>query len=575
MWVAAAALPVLVAVYFLHHRFRRREISSLLLWTEGRRLSEGGHRVARMHFPWLLLLELLILLLLILAGVDIRWQAGESRRRLVVVLDDSASMRATGLDGVQWREKAMGFLKDALAETEGAPVRGIIAGETTELLPASDAAALLSAVDKRWRCLQAKSEIGRALAFAGRSMPDARVLVLTDQLPPDQLDGGRIVWRSVGGGAANVAIVSASRSDGATGDRILVQLANFGEATQQVNLLLSEQGERVQAVNRAIGAGDLETIRYTLPAGVGDLTVGLDIRDGLAIDNVAWLLPDESAPLRVALNVSSARLRGLVKRALLATGKVRLQKTRPELVVTDSASADVTGAWKLQIEQPESPMSFVGPFVVDASSRLLDGIELGATAWAGTTNAWAGGGVLVAAGTVPLLWEAAVAPARRFGMQFHPGASTLQQTAAWPVLFLNLVNARLSYRPGFAERHFRPDLAMAIRTGDGAKAVEVVWPDGELRRFEVEGDRMVIPADRPGIYTSSQTGGASRCSLNFTDAGESDLTDCVSGQWGEWDRMDTQVPLQRSASVWLLLGALALFVLHHRILLRMGTGGGV
>ena len=31
-WIAALTLPALVAIYFLRHRFRRQQVSSLLLW---------------------------------------------------------------------------------------------------------------------------------------------------------------------------------------------------------------------------------------------------------------------------------------------------------------------------------------------------------------------------------------------------------------------------------------------------------------------------------------------------------------------------------------------------------------
>jgi len=62
--VALAALPVLAAIYLFRHRFRRRTVSSLLLWRFRVQTSEGGAKVQRLQLPLLFFLELLALLLL-------------------------------------------------------------------------------------------------------------------------------------------------------------------------------------------------------------------------------------------------------------------------------------------------------------------------------------------------------------------------------------------------------------------------------------------------------------------------------------------------------------------------------
>ncbi len=46
-WFAAITLPALVAIYYLRHRFRRQQVSSLLLWQMHRESREGGRR-----FDW-------------------------------------------------------------------------------------------------------------------------------------------------------------------------------------------------------------------------------------------------------------------------------------------------------------------------------------------------------------------------------------------------------------------------------------------------------------------------------------------------------------------------------------------
>ena len=40
-----AAVPVLVAIYLLRNRYRRRPVSSLMLWEDPRHSAEGGTRI--------------------------------------------------------------------------------------------------------------------------------------------------------------------------------------------------------------------------------------------------------------------------------------------------------------------------------------------------------------------------------------------------------------------------------------------------------------------------------------------------------------------------------------------------
>ncbi|MDD2601154.1 MAG: hypothetical protein PHO37_18340 [Kiritimatiellae bacterium] len=58
MWLAALALPALISIYFLHHRYKRRRVSTLMLWAAGRQLSSVGQHLKRFSFPWIFLLEL-------------------------------------------------------------------------------------------------------------------------------------------------------------------------------------------------------------------------------------------------------------------------------------------------------------------------------------------------------------------------------------------------------------------------------------------------------------------------------------------------------------------------------------
>src|SRR5438270_1262579 len=96
--IGLAAVPALVAIYLLRNRFRRRPVSSLMLWREAREAREGGTRVRRLFLPLVFFLELVALALLALAAADPQVRMTQGTRPLVVVLDDSFSMTAGGDD---------------------------------------------------------------------------------------------------------------------------------------------------------------------------------------------------------------------------------------------------------------------------------------------------------------------------------------------------------------------------------------------------------------------------------------------------------------------------------------------
>ena len=108
--IALAAVPALAAIYILRNRFRRRPVSSLVLWRFQVQSKAGGAKINRLQLPLLFFLELLALVILVVAATGPHWQLPQSARPLIVVLDDSFSMRAAR-DGVSAQASARDFLE--------------------------------------------------------------------------------------------------------------------------------------------------------------------------------------------------------------------------------------------------------------------------------------------------------------------------------------------------------------------------------------------------------------------------------------------------------------------------------
>src|ERR1035438_638304 len=66
--IALATVPALAAIYLLRNRFRRRQVSSLVLWRFHIQSKSGGAKIHRLQLPLLFFLELLALVLLVAAA---------------------------------------------------------------------------------------------------------------------------------------------------------------------------------------------------------------------------------------------------------------------------------------------------------------------------------------------------------------------------------------------------------------------------------------------------------------------------------------------------------------------------
>ena len=132
--LTALALPI-VAFYILKVRLRRVTVSTNLFWKQV--FEEKPPRSLWQQFRhwYSLLLQLLLLLLIVLAVMNpyFSWQSLQARR-LVIVLDNSASMRATDV-----RPTRLDAAKESAAEVINGlrfqdELSIVLAGESPEVL---------------------------------------------------------------------------------------------------------------------------------------------------------------------------------------------------------------------------------------------------------------------------------------------------------------------------------------------------------------------------------------------------------------------------------------------------------
>jgi len=590
-FIALLAAPALIAIYWLRSRARERRVSSLLLWLDERQLWEGGRRIHRLQTPLLFFLELLAILSLVTAAAGPMMRAGESGRPLVVVLDDSFSMLAGASkegDAGSARHRAIREIESELKSNRYEPVRFVLAGESPQLLgEAANNTDQAIKLLQSWRCGAPAAKLEEAIAFAFElSGSRARVLAVTDHAPQQELSDSRLQWWSFGSSQRNFAFVNATRTLRDDEDRALLEIANLSSSSGSTTLTIESinqsdtanpqsasplAGRNPQSIS--LGASETRRILLTLNPGAPALRARLS-DDALFVDNEAVLMPESSRSVRVDLRARDASLRAPVEKAIGSSRNAALSVDKPDLVITDEGAVKVENeeAWTLQIVSEKDAASFLGPFVIDRSHPLSEGLSLGGVVWGGGKSTQLSGTPVITAGDVPLLTDVERAGRHDLRLRLRPDLSTLQESPNWPILIWNLINWRAHAAPGLRQTNIRLGGDAALTVESGVESVNVVDPRRGARQLPTRDKSVLIKADIAGVYEVGANQNKYLFAANALQREESDLTQASSGRWGNWANATALQWEYRSVAWVLLLLALIALAIHAWLVAKKTVG---
>ena len=554
--IALATVPALTAIYLLRNRFRRRQVSSLVLWQFQTPAKAGGAKIHRLQLPFLFFLELLILTLLVVAATGPHWQLPQAQRPLIVVLDDSFSLRAqTG--GLSAQSRAHAYLQKLFRQQAPPSTRLILAGPQPRSLGAivkswSEVESQLA----QWHCLAPDANLDTAITLAAElGKQQANILVLTDHQPPEpKITNPRLQWQACGEPLENAAIINASRTAFGAEDRCLLEIANDSAAPKNLRVAVQTGTNAPQASLLSLGAHESQRLVFNLPANAPLLTANLEA-DALADDNSVQLLPPIRKQVRVQVSLTNEAAAALVDRTLAATGLRAALNDNPEIVIHEGDTVPNTNAWSLNFQSDSATNAYTGPFIVDNTHPLAAGLGLAGVVWAGaaTTN-HPGDNPVILAGNIPLLSvREDIGSRRHLLLNFNPALSTVQSTPDWPVLFWNLLSWRIAELPGLKESNARLGSEVTLKTT--GEAVQIHLPDATVTSFPHTGGELAIETPMPGLYHVVANGVTNQLAVNLFNPEKSDLAACSTGLWGKWSE-DTEHRMQEKSAVWIfaLLG---------------------
>jgi len=380
---AAITIPALVSLYFLKLRRKRMVIPSTLLWQRAVQDLQVNAPFQKIKNNLLLWIQLLLLIALLIAiARPTQNSLADPGRRIVIVIDHSASMNiADGKDGATRLEdakrQALQLVENMAAGDEEAGGAGsamvvsfahrsqVIQDFTTNLVEVRRAINSIEPTDQRSHLDEAIAVIDPYArqgtsgdnALSVHILSDGKVQDATDE--PLALVNAEVLYHRIGAEASdNLGIIgfSAGRVRGSPHlVQIFVKLANYSDEPIETNLSLYLDGSNMRTDQVKVPAmspseegkkeeqpGTVDVIFDFAYSGSAALRVTHDHKDGLAADNSAWLLLAASRELRI-LMVTTGNVH--IENAINAVGIKHLTTMTPDQYEAQDRALLRRGGW--------------------------------------------------------------------------------------------------------------------------------------------------------------------------------------------------------------------------------------
>ena len=308
LWLAAI-LPV-VGFYILKIRLRRVPVATLVFWRQIYDENRPRSIWQRLRH-WLSLLAQIVLILLLVGALADPFFAWETRqlRRIVLIVDNSASMNATDVSPSRLavaKAEALRVIggmrfRDELAVVAAGGAPRVVCGFSSHGRTLAHAVEEVAATDNPTRVTEA-IELARRLLGERADEHQREIVVLTDVAFSE---GTGLIVRRFGTNTGNVGItqfqVRRSLVD-PLGYEILAEVTNASDDSIECRLEIDLNDDVVDVVPLKLTPGQRwsQSFEKTSADG-GRLTAKLNRADVLAADNQAWAVLPKREPILVTL----------------------------------------------------------------------------------------------------------------------------------------------------------------------------------------------------------------------------------------------------------------------------------
>jgi Ca-activated chloride channel family protein len=603
--LATLSVPLLL-LYFLKVRRRQMRVSSLLLWEPALRDREASTLFQRLQRDPLLILQILALLALTVAlarpAVNVM---GQGSKRVAIVMDSSASMKATDVSPSRFGQAQRAALGLLGRLGEGAEVMVLEAGvQPRVLVPFTREHDRVASALRSMEAHDLPSRLAEGLrttrALVG-SDPRAEIHVFTDGAHPEavkaQGEDVRVRWIGVGRRSQNVGITSlAVRRNyfGNYNSQAFFSVGNFSGERQSLSLRLTLDDEVLTErtltldpqVRRAI------VVPFSEQRG-GVVKLKLDVSDDLDADNIAYAVIPPPRTISVLL-VSPGNL--FLEKVLHTDPQVKLEVRKPDayqggmegydVVVVDSVSPAKLGNGRFVLVNTvpaDVPLEVLGrlenPTIMDwdRSHPIMRQIDFAKVTIedAMRVRPLAAGKTLVEATGGPLIYALEERDRKAVFFGFDLFRTDFPLRVAFPLMLSK--GLRWLHPAGLdqASLQLQAGQPILLPVEHGVTTATVRTPSGRSVRAQVNrGMASFTDTDEVGVYSVVTSRGETRVAVNLMNADESDLTPQPLPAYVEGARPESPpVLIQRELWPFFVALALLLFALEGFLYWRRQTGG--
>ena len=309
-FIALLSVPAIILMYILKQKFKKREVSSMVLWNKAITQSEGHKWRQKLKKNTLMFLQIAAAVLASLALANPFISAGGERLNYIFVVDTSFSMAVEDENGSRL-EKAKDDILNIISDSPDGTFFSVV---NLDGSPET----VLSSTNKKQAAQKAVMQL--AQTYGGRdtealipilkqlqSENPANVIIFTDKAPEEQIENASI--NIYGKSGVNYAVKHVSENNG----NVLVKAAVYGKAGGTAPVALFGDGVIIDTKDvEFTGANESADIVFSLNGETyKEITAKILSDDILSEDNSFTYIPQVSG----------------VKKALLVTeGNIFIEK---------------------------------------------------------------------------------------------------------------------------------------------------------------------------------------------------------------------------------------------------------
>lgn len=568
LW-ALLGIPVILLIHFLQRESRRVEVSTLFLLEHLDRENVQGKRFDRLRHSVPLWLQLLGVLLLTWLLSEPRWTSSRSVQRMVLVLDNSASMEAFREELLTAVRRELPPLSSLVGTTEYTAIessssgttlyRGTSLGELTAALAAWEPSAGSHSAEEALR-------VGRGLADSGGVL----VFVTDHAGEPLPFGASRL---AIGSPLDNVGFAGL-RVDSENGKALWrATLRNYSSSAQTRSWFLASGGRRSETHPISLEPKAVHVLQGEFPEGVDRISLVLD-PDRFTRDDTLPLVKPSPKRLLVsrtgAANVEPliASLLGSLENAVQAEAG-----ETPDLwfsTYNPLAPADLPAPSIVLLNQEQVPKRyFAGPILASNHPLVADLDWQGLIARSTPSIPMSDDDlVLLWQGDRPLVFLREGNGKRQLLFNFDVVSSNAPRLPAFVVLIHRFAALLRESKVGLelANVELRQSLSLAFASATDSPDLEIVTAAGRSI-LPLARARPIRAPGEPGFFRIGQGGTLLLdAAAHFADTREADLSGAASVS--ELGPLPKAIRERQSESdpawfAWVLLFAAALLLTWH------------